>query len=199
MKSIFIFVATLCVMVGTALTVDTQSVHAQTKKQAQYCYDTYNGHGTGKGTDGKFTSRMAEKYKEDKCARSRGGNCVLNSSSQGAVVSCSKEPDNKNTPSGGSGSGDGLDDPALSASARCTKDDCSIIDNYVNPFITVLTVVVGIAIVIGIIWGAIEIITSAGDPQKNASGKNHIRNAVIATVGYLLLFAFLQWIIPGGI
>lgn len=85
-------------------------------------------------------------------------------------------------------------DPALA----CSRGDCDIIKNYVNPAITLMTILVGLAVVGGIIWGAIQVITSAGDPQKAASGKDHIRNAVIAVIAYVFLWAFLQWVIPGG-
>lgn len=104
-----------------------------------------------------------------------------------------------------SGSGDAnspsinqIKDPALKESARCDRDRCELIAKYVNPLITLLTVLVGIAVVIGIIWGGIQIATSSGDPQKTAAGKGHIQNAVIAIIAYLILFAGLQWLLPGG-
>ncbi len=93
-------------------------------------------------------------------------------------------------------SGGGINDPALEA--VCNEDGCELIQKYVNPFINLMTVLVGIAVVIGIIVGGIQVATSAGDPQKAASGKDHIRNAMIAIVAYLLLFSGLQFILPGG-
>lgn len=74
-----------------------------------------------------------------------------------------------------------------------------LVKNYVNPFIKLLTALVGIAVVIGIIYGGIEYAMSAGDPQKAAVGKNRIRNAIIGLVAYVLTLAFLNFIIPGGI
>lgn len=69
---------------------------------------------------------------------------------------------------------------------------------YINPLINVLTTIVGIVVVIGIILGAIQFSTSAGDPQKAANGKNHIRNALLGLLAYILLYALLQFLIPGG-
>jgi hypothetical protein len=89
-------------------------------------------------------------------------------------------------------------DPALGSTVACTKDNCPLISKYVNPAIAVLSALVGIVAVIAIVVGGIQVTTSAGDPQKSAAGKNHIRNAVIGVAAYVFLYAFLQWIIPGG-
>jgi hypothetical protein len=70
---------------------------------------------------------------------------------------------------------------------------------YINPLIQVVSALVGVAVIAGIIWGGIEYITSAGDPQRAASGRKHIVNALIALVAYGLLYAFLQFMVPGGI
>jgi hypothetical protein len=69
---------------------------------------------------------------------------------------------------------------------------------YINPLITLLSAVVGVVVVIGVIYGAIQVSSSAGDPQKSAQGKEHIRNALFGLLAYILLYAFLQFIIPGG-
>ncbi|CAN5427560.1 hypothetical protein BH09PAT4_BH09PAT4_03340 [soil metagenome] len=89
-------------------------------------------------------------------------------------------------------------DPALGSTVACTKSSCPLITKYVNPAIAVLSALVGIVAVIAIVVGGIQVTTSAGDPQKSAAGKNHIRNAVIGVVSYVFLYAFLQWVIPGG-
>lgn len=70
---------------------------------------------------------------------------------------------------------------------------------YLNPLIALLAAVVGVVVVIGIVYGAIEYITSNGDPQRAASGKKRIINALVALVAFLLLYAFLQFIVPGGL
>lgn len=91
-----------------------------------------------------------------------------------------------------------ITDPALS-SGGCTGANCSFIDAYVNPAIKLLSALVGVTAVIFIIFGAIQVSSSGGDPQKAASGKNHIRNALIGIVAYVLLFGLLSWLIPGNI
>lgn len=74
-----------------------------------------------------------------------------------------------------------------------------LVKNYLNPFIKLLSVLVGLAVIIGIIYGGIEYSTSAGDPQKAAAGKKRIRNAILALIVYALTMSFLNFIIPGGI
>lgn len=69
---------------------------------------------------------------------------------------------------------------------------------YINPLINLLSAAVGILVVISIIYGAIMFSTSGGDPQRAANGKNRIRNSLLGLLAYLLLYGFLQFIIPGG-
>ena len=56
-----------------------------------------------------------------------------------------------------------------------------------------------IAVIGGIIYGAIMYATSAGDAAKAKSATEIIRNAFIALVLYFLMWAFLQYIVPGGL
>jgi len=88
-------------------------------------------------------------------------------------------------------------DPA-SLGKDCTVDKCDIINLYVDPFIKFLTIIVGIVVTIAIIIGGIQYSMSAGDPQKAASAKGHIRAAIIALVAYFLLYAFIQFLTPGS-
>lgn len=70
---------------------------------------------------------------------------------------------------------------------------------YINPLVNLLSAAVGIIVVVAIIVGAIQFSSAAGDPQKAANGKKHIQNALLGLLAYLLLYAFLQFIIPGGL
>lgn len=109
--------------------------------------------------------------------------------------------DDSGTSSGncdGDGSTCQISDPADSSSP-CTKSNCPLISKYINPLITLLTILVGLVAVGAIIFGGIQVATSAGDPQKASSGKDHIRNALIGIVAYVLLYGLLQWLVPGGV
>ncbi|HEY1835811.1 MAG TPA: pilin [Candidatus Saccharimonadales bacterium] len=87
-------------------------------------------------------------------------------------------------------------DPALTT---CTPSKCDLVKKYINPLIAVLAGAVGLAATIGIVFGSIQYASSSGDPQKAAAAKGHIQNAVVALIGFFLLFALLSWLIPGGL
>lgn len=79
-----------------------------------------------------------------------------------------------------------------------TKDNCGIV-GYIVTFINVLSAAVGVVIVIMIAVGGIQYSASRDDPQMVNAAKQRIQNAVLALVFYLFAFAFLQWLVPGGI
>ncbi|MCA9324604.1 hypothetical protein KDA23_00860 [Candidatus Saccharibacteria bacterium] len=93
----------------------------------------------------------------------------------------------------------GTGDPAVNGSVVCTADKCPLITKYINPIIAVLSSLVLIVAIIAIVIGAIQVSASGGDPQMSASGKKHIRNAIVGLLAYFFLLAFLQFIIPGGL
>lgn len=178
---------------------------AQSEASAKKCRTKYHNKSY---EDGGAT---LQKLLKDSPCFIDSGNCQANGTTQTArmvKVECTKKPGTnavarqeakaESEAATEAATSEYAQDPALSSKFSCTKTRCDIIANYINPTITLLTVLVGIAVVIGIIWGAIQVMTSAGDPQKSASGKNHIRNALIGAVGYLMLWALLQFIIPGG-
>lgn len=153
-----------------------------TKALDNHCFDDW-GNCLMKRADTATTYKV-------RCTTEPGTNAAAHEASEAASEQASSDNPTAN----------GSNDPAVAfAKSKCGKDACNIISNYVNPIIKLLTVLVGLAVVIGIIWGGIQIMTSAGDPQKSANGRNHIRNAVIAMIAYVLLFGILSWLIPGGI
>ena len=78
------------------------------------------------------------------------------------------------------------------------KQNC-IYTNYITPGIDFLSVGVGVVVLAMIIIGAIQYSASSGNPQALASAKKRIINAIIALLLYALLFAFLNFLIPGGL
>jgi hypothetical protein len=78
-------------------------------------------------------------------------------------------------------------------------NECDLVKKYIQPLINTLAALVGVVVTIAIIAGGIEVSASEGDPQRAAKGKNRIRNGLIALLAFFLLYAFLQYIVPGGI
>jgi hypothetical protein len=93
-----------------------------------------------------------------------------------------------------------VQDPAVNGDCSSTAPNlnCNIVTKYVNPLIKFIGILGGLAITIGIIVGGIQYASSGGDPQSAASGKRHIKQAVIALIGLLFLYAFIRFLMPAG-
>lgn len=61
-----------------------------------------------------------------------------------------------------------------------------------------LSIGVGIAVVGGITVGGIVYSTSEGNPSKTQSGIKIITNSLLGLIIYLLMFAIIQFLIPGS-
>jgi hypothetical protein len=89
--------------------------------------------------------------------------------------------------------------PPPPSSASCNSSGCDLITEYLQPTINLLSGVVGIIVVISLILAGIEYSTSEGDPQKSAKAKRRITNTLFALIAFFFLYAFLQFLVPGGI
>ena len=78
------------------------------------------------------------------------------------------------------------------------NDLACLFAKYINPLISLLSAAVGLVVVIAVIIGGIEYSSSGGDPLRAAAGRTHITNALLGLLAYILLYAFLQFLIPGG-
>ncbi|MCA1807371.1 MAG: pilin [Actinobacteria bacterium] len=77
-------------------------------------------------------------------------------------------------------------------------DNCGI-TNYIRIFTNALSVLVGVVVIAMLVFGGIRYSSAGANPQAVASAKQHISNALLALAIYLFTFAFLQWIVPGGL
>lgn len=123
--------------------------------------------------------------------------------SSGTTPPAKKTPPANTPPPGNCGSEGGTTgctaDPAATAGSCSADAKCAAIYRYLDDFINLLSAAVGIAAVGMMIYGGIEFSSSGGDPQGVANAKKHITNALIALVAFIFLWAFLNFIIPGGI
>ncbi len=78
------------------------------------------------------------------------------------------------------------------------KNNCQII-NYLFIAINTLSALVGIVIIIMVTVAGIEYSTSGNDPQRVAAARGKITNALLALATFIFMYAFLQWVIPGGL
>lgn len=83
-------------------------------------------------------------------------------------------------------------------SSTLNKDNCGIL-SIVVAAIRILSGVVGVVVVVMIALGGIQYALARDNPQAVAAAKSKIVNAILALVFYLMMFGFLQWIVPGGV
>lgn len=67
-----------------------------------------------------------------------------------------------------------------------------------NNIIDVLAGLVGVVVVGTIILGGIQYAMAGDKAEAVSAAKQRIINGLIALVAFLFIFAFLQWLIPGG-
>jgi hypothetical protein len=91
----------------------------------------------------------------------------------------------------------GASDPCDSADPNnpCNK----FVTNYLNPFILLLSGLVGVAAVISIVVAGIQYSSSSDDPSAISKAKKRIFETVIGLLAYAFLLAFLNYIVPGGV
>lgn len=99
----------------------------------------------------------------------------------------------------GSPSGNIQQDGYTCCPGGMTTSTTCLYKKYINPLVQLLSALVGLAVVISIIYGGIQYVTSAGDPQRTEAGKKRIVESLVGLAAFMLLYVFLQFITPGGI
>lgn len=97
--------------------------------------------------------------------------------------------------------------PAFAAECGNAKDTffdwgCGSGDPITSMVITIFNWVTGgvsIVVVGGIIYGGILYMSSGGNQARAKQGMDVIRNAVIALIFFLGMFAIMNFLIPGGL
>lgn len=79
------------------------------------------------------------------------------------------------------------------------KDLNCIADRYIDPAIEVMVALVGVIVVIGIITAGIQYSSSGSDPAKITAAKQRIYKSLTALIALFTLWAFLTWLLPGGL
>ena len=117
-----------------------------------------------------------------------------------------KDDGNKSGGNGSTGGGGASSSPHQCGNAGTFFDwGCSGVDDSKIIVTTLITIsnwiALGAVVIVtfGIIYGAIIYATSAGDATKAKKGISIIRNAIIALMLYLLMWAILQYVVPGGL
>jgi hypothetical protein len=80
-----------------------------------------------------------------------------------------------------------------------TGAEDNVIFVYMKYIINFLAVGVGIAVAVSIVIAGFQYITSEGNPQKLSGAKNRLFHAIVALILFILMYALLQYLIPGGL
>ena len=76
---------------------------------------------------------------------------------------------------------------------------CGGIWGVIGIALDVMTYGVAAAAVVGVVIAGIQYMTSSGDPGQMTKAKRRLIEIGIGLVAYGLLYAFMQWLIPGGV
>lgn len=95
--------------------------------------------------------------------------------------------------------GSGSTNVILGINIGCSHKNSNPIYDYLAAIIKFLSGIVGLGVVLMLIIGGIQYMTSSGNPQAVAAAKKRIGNALLGLVLFLLMFGILNFIIPGGI
>jgi hypothetical protein len=89
----------------------------------------------------------------------------------------------------------GATDPA--SLNKCVKNNKLVTD--LNELVNFLSAGVGIFVTATIIIGGIQYSMAGDNAEAVTKAKHRIMNGLVALVAFLLAYAFLQWLIPGGV
>ena len=82
----------------------------------------------------------------------------------------------------------------------CTQSNCDLVNKYLDPAFNFVSALVGLAVVLSMLLGAVQYASAGPDPQKVGKAKNRIVKSVIGLVAYIFVYAFIQYfLIPGGL
>lgn len=82
--------------------------------------------------------------------------------------------------------------------AELNEGNCRILQYLLNG-INFLSAVVGIVAVFSIIWAGYQYMMARDNSQAVSAAKSRIITTIIALVLYMFMWAFLQWVVPGGV
>jgi len=93
-------------------------------------------------------------------------------------------------------------DPCSSTTTTDTLKKCfqtNQITKDLQLIINALSAGVGIVVIAMIILGGIQYTIAGDNAQATAAAKKRVTNALLALFTFLFIFAFLQWLVPGGL
>jgi fumarate reductase subunit C len=79
----------------------------------------------------------------------------------------------------------------------CTKKNPIV--QWINFFVNTIAVIIFVGATAMMIFAGIQYMTAADNAQKIQDSKKRITNVIVGLIAFFFLYAFMQWLIPGGI
>lgn len=86
---------------------------------------------------------------------------------------------------------------ALLGDSACDCNHGEAIISILNLVVNIMTIGIGILGVIGITVVGIQYLTAGGDEGKTRNAKRRLSEIIIGLAAYVLIYAILDWLIPG--
>lgn len=81
----------------------------------------------------------------------------------------------------------------------CPNSGRGIIWDVLSVAVNFLAAGVGLAVVAGIVFGAVTYATAAGSADQAKKGIGYVTNAVIALLLFVFMYAIINFLVPGGL
>lgn len=193
---------------GFTVIMEPTSVQALGK---QACINKYKGVEKTIAQQSDFRE-YKQQFQADKCGRADDGPCNFTSETirragYKVKITCEGQRTNNN-PGNGNNNGNNGNPPVEDVDACETETSIIPVDCRTggNPIwgllllaINILTAGIGIVAIGGIVYAAILWTTAEDKNAQIVKSKETIFNVVVGLVAFALLWAFLQFLIPGGV
>ncbi len=222
-----LLVPVMAISALAVLVLPATPASALTDQQKKACYEKWAGR-TSTGTNGTTKYNEAN-FKKDACSGSKGGSCKIVRYSDGATLHCQRSDgkyDNGTAGWGGTDGGsdtgdtgdDGTDTPVTTTSnvdgddcggvetaiIKCNADNSGDLENngvwaLLIIALNILTAGIGIVAIAGIVYGAVLYTTAEDKADQVKKATDIITNVVIGLIAFALMWAGLNFIVPGGV
>lgn len=177
-----------------------QSCEAQVQKRVSNCInipDTRSKEQCFNAQFGASSSSTTDNQESTNTTDTGGGGTSPSSGSSKATSGATESsPDSMNKQCG-----EGEVYTSIIGGGGCVsiEDNGGNIFSILNTVLTILTYGVGIAGTLGIVISGIQYLTARDNEQQMVKAKSRLINIVIGLAAYAFMWAFLQWLIPGGL
>lgn len=92
---------------------------------------------------------------------------------------------------------DGIVETTFFGNLQDDGNGCGVY-TILNLIVDIMTIGIGILAAIGITIVGIKYLTAKGNEEQTRKAKHRMFEIVIGLVSYALMYAFIQWLLPGG-